>query len=560
MSNLYDILVSLAQVETTEELVVRPQTIILDPKKWMEEILGFTDNPGIFSNAKSQTEKNNAIYNILQKVKYNEATGMLNTSVGRYKAGWFISPTVNEIIDTISKLDIAKGTPILKVIQGKDVGEQHLNATNLETFQGASQFNALEMADFTVTPYDGIANYSYDNTQGPTMAISTLPGTFIRNYWLTHKYGQQFNALDNMGLKHINGYLIWDSSPENVLNMLNVGELKIPCMLYTQVAGITKSNNFKLHSLNKLVHQIYSAAVPINTYQNSGDVNKQLCIAKQIIESQYIGVIGIGLLLHHIDKSLNKTNRIKPIINLTLIGAGVFNVPEKLVLQCMHNAINKFITYDFDLHIHGYSVSTANNISKYFNPISADLSIKSHITNIFEQHKYINNEIVMLHQPDGYKMLLFSLHDQNGKRHIGYINSEAQTIYIENRIENPIISEKSMINHYDYKLIIENDDGVHLYDLREYQHHILNIALSIENRFVVISNNNNLYANVFSITNSETGIKSIGFISISGEMKFFVNLKQDYPHLKVLSNSSNSRVICDNNGNKITSWIKHIYQ
>src|SRR5690606_34630761 len=111
MSNLYDILVSLAQVETTEELVVRPQTIILDPKKWMEEILGFTDNPGIFSNAKSQTEKNNAIDNILQKVKYNEATGMLNTSVCRYKAGWFISPTVNEIIDTISKLDIAKGTP-----------------------------------------------------------------------------------------------------------------------------------------------------------------------------------------------------------------------------------------------------------------------------------------------------------------------------------------------------------------------------------------------------------------------------------------------------------------
>lgn len=61
-------------------------------------------------------------------------------------------------------------------------------------------------------------------------------------------------------------------------------------MLYTQIAGITISHNINEHILSKEVYQIYSSAIPVNVYGNSGD------IAKTIIKAQYIGVIGMGII------------------------------------------------------------------------------------------------------------------------------------------------------------------------------------------------------------------------------------------------------------------------
>ena len=39
-------------------------------------------------------------------------------------------------------------------------------------FQVASQFNALEMTGFEVTPEHGVTRYMHDRTQGPACAIA----------------------------------------------------------------------------------------------------------------------------------------------------------------------------------------------------------------------------------------------------------------------------------------------------------------------------------------------------------------------------------------------------
>jgi hypothetical protein len=59
-------------------------------------------------------------------------------------------------------------------------------------FQVASQFNALEMTGFEVTPEHGVTRYIHDRTQGPACAIAAGAATIYRNYFvpLTGGVGQ----------------------------------------------------------------------------------------------------------------------------------------------------------------------------------------------------------------------------------------------------------------------------------------------------------------------------------------------------------------------------------
>lgn len=62
------------------------------------------------------------------------------------------------------------------ILCGKDVGELVVQWPSA-TFQLASQYNALEMADPKQRPCDGVRGYFHDNTQGPRVALTTLPDT-----------------------------------------------------------------------------------------------------------------------------------------------------------------------------------------------------------------------------------------------------------------------------------------------------------------------------------------------------------------------------------------------
>ena len=54
----------------------------------------------------------------------------------------------------------------------------------------ASQFNALEMVNYSVTPDEGITCYQHDNTQGPICALCCPAATVYRNYFCQGGRGQ----------------------------------------------------------------------------------------------------------------------------------------------------------------------------------------------------------------------------------------------------------------------------------------------------------------------------------------------------------------------------------
>lgn len=231
-------------------------------KAWMSSIFGFGDsymsNNNIFDIAESNYDKQKIIRNMLkEKTIYNIQTGTLKVKNINYQAGWFLRPTVKDIIYTVllMKKPNNKEKYNIAVVKGKDIGLAHVESQPYEIFQGASQLNALEMADVNLTQYDGIEIYINDNTQGPRQALSCAPGTFVRNYYVSNEYGSQFNALEKLSLSHINGYLIWGTSPEKITPYLKEIEMMmIPCMVYTQVEGITWSifkyiNNLKIYKL-----------------------------------------------------------------------------------------------------------------------------------------------------------------------------------------------------------------------------------------------------------------------------------------------------------------------
>jgi hypothetical protein len=54
----------------------------------------------------------------------------------------------------------------------------------------SSQFNALEMVNYNVTPDEGITCYQHDNTQGPICALCCPAATVYRNYFCQGGRGQ----------------------------------------------------------------------------------------------------------------------------------------------------------------------------------------------------------------------------------------------------------------------------------------------------------------------------------------------------------------------------------
>jgi hypothetical protein len=116
-------------------------------------------------------------------------------------------------------------------------------------------------------------------------------------------------------------------------------------MLYTQVVGILYSYGViteKFHT-DRLIHQIYNSSAPYNAYGNSGNINRQKELISRIIEAEYMGCIGIAIILNYIDKKYGRIpkNRVTT-VTLTLIGVGAFNFPIDLCIPIVAKVINYY--------------------------------------------------------------------------------------------------------------------------------------------------------------------------------------------------------------------------
>lgn len=328
---------------------------------WMPLIFGFTDGRLL-----SYNDKRRQALEIQQSVDYNWETGRLSTNRGKWNAGFLVSPSVQSIMDSVHTLP-KTGQPVVVVVQGKDASDLHMECNDYETIQAASQFNALEMVSPEITPLDGIEIYAHDNTQGPVVAMACAPGTFVRNYLEPLRSLGEFNSLADIKLNHVNGYLQWRDRPQDIVAKLrgNQNKLLIPSMIYTQVAGVKigrGSTSNELRIIQKRVHQIYTSSVPVNAYGNGGDVQMQLEIARTITKASYMGAIGMSILMHSIDMTAGRINYSRPRVNLTLIGAGAFNVPIATVLSSLREAIDEFKGYAVDITIHAFKQVEAQSV------------------------------------------------------------------------------------------------------------------------------------------------------------------------------------------------------
>lgn len=502
--------------------------------EWMKSIFGFNDMEFLTPD-KSEAERLAIMDQILkQSAIYSPEEGKVRTSVGDYEAGWFIHPTVREILDLVNELGQPEGgLPNVGIVARKDVGMAHVEGWALETFQAASQFNALEMANPDKTPLDGIGIYIFDGTQGPRTALIAAPGTYVRNYWLFRKLGAQFNALENLGLDTVNGYLIWGDNPQSILPKLtNIDQIMIPCMIYTQVAGVTIGDTVRTHVLNKRMHQIYSSAVPVNAYGNSGDYNTQLEIAKKIITAEYIGTIGMGIILHTLDYSAGKVSYPHPKINLTLIGGGVFNVPIDTIFDAILEAINYFPGRIFDLYVHIFNQQQVDQASAKLGnvvPFRYDFPIRLRLPD--------DDTPISKNQMTTYKKL---------------ISSGIPLSNIGQHTPKTVVNYRGEGRNLDVSEFLYTDGSGPIFKPRDYQLEMLRALKYYKNNFIHFRSFS-VIANVFRAISMDGQEYLYGFVDETGNIKWFIDSK-NLPKGYTLVNEGGNLYLRGGWLNRVAGW------
>ncbi len=134
---------------------------------WFEKLTGFVERD----------------YASTQERLVIEGDQLVSTANGkRYGVGNLALEPISELRQRVSIPD-GKRTSVQCI--AADVGELHtLPEYRGALFQVASQFNLLEMVDPAVTPEDGVTQYAFDHTQGPTCAIAAGAATIYRNYFV----------------------------------------------------------------------------------------------------------------------------------------------------------------------------------------------------------------------------------------------------------------------------------------------------------------------------------------------------------------------------------------
>ena len=133
-----------------------------------------------------------------------EGDELVSTVNGRrYACGQLSIPTLAELRSRVNVPVAQRSTVSSLVGDARALHAEPEFAGAL--FQVASQFNLLEMTDYSVRPEEGVTRYAYDRTQGPACAIAAGAATIYRNYCVPVAGGtgqtsdRQLDALAGLG-------------------------------------------------------------------------------------------------------------------------------------------------------------------------------------------------------------------------------------------------------------------------------------------------------------------------------------------------------------------------
>ena len=320
---------------------------------WFEKITGFEE----LAN------------DVHEKLTFSEDQIYSQANKRRLHVGPFETVSLNDLRERLSKKKQGKQSSVFEIVRG-DAGSLHQSSQNNGTsFQVASQFNCLEMADPEFVPEDGVTIYQHDQTQGPSCAIAAGAGTIYRNYFhpVNGKKGQtEKNQIDtskslraaiakNLSVAEAalwtvkNGYLFAEEESlkeiDGHLNECSSEDLDTyRGLLEVGVHWDTQVTNEPV-SRNQRVCQVFCSALPVSYNLYSGGLWEKFAV--MILESAYEATLSAARL----NCAQTKANK----VFLTMLGGGAFGNKERWILSAIARAVRVNQRAGLDIKLVSYS-------------------------------------------------------------------------------------------------------------------------------------------------------------------------------------------------------------
>lgn len=237
-------------------------------------------------------------------------------------------------------------------------------------FQVASQFNLLEMVDYTrYTPEDGVGIYWNDPTQGPACCQATIGGTIFRNYFIEMENGEkgqtrsnQVNCLDELlstlqkkkdfDWQFQNGYILINRENFQIINSILSS---LSPHEFEELKGLLKVGvhwglqvNDEIKPLKQFVSQIFCSAIPLGNYATHGvSIDDAEPLARLVQEATQEATI--------ISSIINKQKTGCSKVILTKVGGGVFGNKHKWISDAINKALDKYPNFGLDVRQFHYS-------------------------------------------------------------------------------------------------------------------------------------------------------------------------------------------------------------
>lgn len=179
-------------------------------------------------------------------------------------------------------------------------------------FQVASNYNCHENSSMMTNLFSGhyLTNLMADTTQGPSAAAGAGAGAITR---LIHHYHHPINLLDQIDAKVVNGKL-HKLSKINTIDDIKIG-------LHTNVsANYDRSQKCKFYPEGRIIDQVFTSTIQIHNNRYNKDS------VKILLQAAYEGTY-----LAAIHRNTHK-------LVLTLIGAGAFQNPINIIIECLVDA------------------------------------------------------------------------------------------------------------------------------------------------------------------------------------------------------------------------------
>jgi len=300
-------------------------------------VFGFHETIDSDSKTPYQALHNNFSYNSDTTTLTSKPNGL------KFKCGDFCIRNVTQL--TCSKsLDINTSSIKLEHIVVNDLKTLYTKFPD-SVFQVASQFNCLEFPDPYTVPENGVSQYEYDGTQGPTSALICLPATVYRHFYvpLKLKIGQTTNnqinnlnavelLLNNATEKYFtvkNGYVDATDGSLNRLNKyLNNNPLLVKEIEDAVCVGIQTNMDAVIDPKTPFIisSQVFCSALSCR-YSNINNLNNWKQFATIVLKSAYKCT-----LYHAAQTGVNR-------VFLTFMGGGAFGNKIDWIVDAMCEAI-----------------------------------------------------------------------------------------------------------------------------------------------------------------------------------------------------------------------------